>query len=367
MFSNGLFSEPAQAESATLDSDPVKLTHLNQKQAPLARARDAIRRVYKAEDGATAVLTAVIFTALVMMTGIVIDLGRLHIETSRLQTAADAAAYAAAAVLPVAEDDSAKYLEAVNLAETYAAKNAAGASIHNAISVNLGESVAGTYTSVSVELSSEVDYLFGKILGLESKTVSKRATASLGVIDKASQMVPLGITSDNLINTIAYNGAQNVVIKYGAGDGDTGFYGALDLDGVKGGGANDYEQWLNYGYYGYIETGDLLYTEPGNMDGPTQTAFTDRFNSCTHFSGQGGCTAEHFDPDCPRVIYIIVYDQLSKDTVEVRGFAPFILTGINDNSEIVASLVNVQMKSGEISTPDAETINYGMFAVMLTE
>ncbi len=175
MFSNGLFSEPAQAESATLDSDPVKLTHLNQKQAPPARARDAIRRVYKAEDGATAVLTAVIFTALVMMTGIVIDLGRLHVETSRLQTAADAAAYAAAAVLPVAEDDSAKYLEAVNLAETYAAKNAAGASIHNAISVNLGESVAGTYTSVSVELSSEVDYLFGKILGLESKTVSKRA------------------------------------------------------------------------------------------------------------------------------------------------------------------------------------------------
>ena len=341
----------------------------------MSKDRDSLQRnvgriimrktMRKNEEGAAALITAVIFISLVMITGIVIDMGRLHMETSELQTSADAAAYAAAAVLPVAESDTVKYAEAVSLAETYALKN--GHSASHVSSVSLGTSVGGQFTSVSVELESEVDYLFGKVLGLESKVVSKKASAGLQVINKSTQMVPLGITSDNLLNTIAYNGAQNVIIKYGAGDGETGFYGALDLDGVKGGGANDYTQWLNYGYYGYIEVGDMLYTEPGNMDGPTQTAFTDRYNRCTHFSGQGGCTTEHFDTDCPRVIYIIVYDQISKDSVVVRGFAPFILTGLTADGEIIASLVDVQFRSGQTDVPDATSINYGLYAVKLIE
>lgn len=346
----------------------------NQPRAHQSRAKTNIGKRHlslvfasslKKEDGAAALITAVIFISLVLMTGIVIDLGRLQMETSDLQTSADAAAYAAAAVLPAAESDTAKYAEAVNLAESYAVKN--GHSVDHVASISLGNPVGGQFTTVSVQLESEVDYLFGKLLGLESKMVSKRASAGLQVINKSTQMVPLGITSDNLLNTIAYNGAQDVIIKYGAGDGTTGFYGALDLDGVKGGGANDYTQWLNYGYYGYIEVGDMLYTEPGNMDGPTQTAFTDRYNRCTHFSGLGGCTTEHFDTDCPRVIYIIVYDQISKDSVEVRGFAPFILTGLTADGEIIASLTDVQFKSGQTAAPDATSINYGLYSIKLIE
>lgn len=48
-----------------------------------------------------------------------------------------------------------------------------------------------------------------------------------------------------------------------------GNFGCLDLDGNHGGGANDYENRIKFGFEGSLDIGDLIYPETGNMAGPT--------------------------------------------------------------------------------------------------
>ncbi len=48
-----------------------------------------------------------------------------------------------------------------------------------------------------------------------------------------------------------------------------GNFGCLDLDGNHGGGANDYEDWIKYGFPGTLDIGNLVFPETGNMAEPT--------------------------------------------------------------------------------------------------
>ena len=312
----------------------------------------------KNEDGAVAVIAAVAFMAMLIMSGVVIDLGRVHTEISKLQATADASAYAASLLLPVATSDTEKISQIESKAAEYIIKNERKAEILD--SVSLSGNVSDQYTVLTVTLKTDVNYLFGQILGIDSREVVIAATAGAEAITAASNTVPLGISKDNLIATLAENGAQDVILKYGAGDGDQGTYGALNLSGTHGGGASQYATWLAEGYPDIIKAGTFLYDETGNMVGPT-TAFTVRFDSCTHFPGQGGCTTEHFHADCKRVINLIVFERVEPKKIKVLGFRPFILTGLSDSSEITASAVDVTMATGETAPIDGTNIHYGLF------
>lgn len=309
----------------------------------------------KKEDGAVAVIAAISFTAMLIMAGVVIDLGRVYAAASALQSAADAAAYAAVARMPVPVADAAAV---ENIAKSYAIKN--GVTESQVASISLSQVVAGRYTAVSVELVKPVEYLFGSLLGVSGRELMKTAVARVEAIEKTSEMVPLGISKARFLEV---KGAQDVVIKYGAGDGVQGSYGALDLDGVKGGGANDYATWLREGYTGQISTNDLLITESGNISGPTDKALSDRYNACTHFPGEGGCTAAQFVSDCPRVTMLIVYEEQSDSSLLVVGFVPFILTSpsLYDGDEIRGSLIEMQVRSGLTTPLDETNIQYGLF------
>lgn len=316
-----------------------------------------LRTIHRSEEGAVAVIAALAFTAMVMLTGVVVDLGRSYSETSALQADADVIAYSAAALLPVKTNDSVKINEVTNMAMEYAVKN--GRSSESVESVELGGEVSGKFTSVKVTLTSNTEYLFGKMLGITDKDHSRAATVQIQSVIELSNMVPLGISTETLLKTLAENGAQDVILKYTTGD--EGFFGALNLSGMKGGGANEYSQWLAYGYVGVITAGDELYIEPGNMTGPTETAFFARFNECTHFPGEGGCTTEQFYNDCPRVTNLIVYEWVANKAIRVVGFRPFILTGLNEAGEITASVVDTTINSGDSVPIDGTNINFGIF------
>lgn len=320
---------------------------------------------WKRKNGNITVMALLAFSAVLIMSGLVIDIGFSYTQASELQTAADASALAAASVLPFSINDSSKASAVLARVREYVQKN--GFDSSSVESVSLAGVISGKYTTVQVTLSRSVNYLFGSVAGIDGTVIHKKATAAVESVTSSTDMVPLGIDSVSLGNAMAANGAQEVIVKYGAGDSTTGWFGAIDLDGVKGGGAKDYATWLAYGYDGTIKVGDVLYMEEGNMAGPTQTAFAERYSKCTHFAGLGGCTAEHFEKDCPRVVYLIVYQVVSKDSLKVMGFSPFVLDYCTTDSVIYASHLNVYDNDAASVPVDAANINFGLFRCRLIE
>ena len=324
-----------------------------------------LKKIFKSESGQTLILAALVMTAVIAMAGLVVDFGLAHLEASEMQNSVDAAVYAGGALLPIYEDDT----EAITVLEakvtSYIMKN--GYTADDIVSIELGDVVSGRYTSVTVTVDDYVDYVFAKTFGFQGENVEKTAKIRIETVTHCTDMVPLGTTASEYLAAAAANEAQNIVIKYDGGDGTIGFFGAIDLDGVKGGGAADFESWLTYGYNGYIDVGDVLPVESGNMEGATIDGFTARFDACTHFQDDGGCTSEHYVLECPRVIILILYEMEGKKAVSVVGFAPFILEGINGDGDIVASHIDVNMNDFESEELDEDTIEFGFFTPVMVE
>ncbi|MEA4890540.1 MAG: pilus assembly protein TadG-related protein [Clostridiaceae bacterium] len=318
-----------------------------------------VRTLWQHEDGSAAVITAIAFTAILALCGLVIDLGAAYYQGSRVQNAADAAAYAASTLLPIDVSDAEALQTVRNTVAEYAQKN--GMTAGSVDTVTLEDVVAGHYTSVYVQLHHSVEYYFGKIMGLDSKVVAKSAKVRLEVITSLSKMVPLGIEDSQFKQAMLTNNSQHVIVKYGGGDGTTGFFGALDLDGVKGGGAQDFASWLAFGYNGVLNVNVNLPVETGNMAGPTSCAFLQRYSSCTHYPSQGGCNALYYEQNCSRVVYLIIFTMVDAHTIKIQGFAPFVLEGTNGNGEIVASHVTVHLQQGESQAVTEQNITYGVF------
>lgn len=318
----------------------------------------------KKEDGSISILVALLFVALIAMSGLVVDLGRSYVEAASLQGAADAAAYASATLLPVKTDDIDAIAAVESKALEYVLKN--GRAETDFAGILLGDEVNGQYTSVQVNLNSNIVYIFGAVLGKTDGDVAESAKVQIEAVITATGMMPLGLAKANLDAAVAVNGAQDVILKYGAGSGTSGSYGALDLDGVKGGGAKDYAQRLASGYDEILTVGDVVISENGNMAGTTATAFAERYDACTHFADDGGCTPDHFESDCPRVILVLVYEKVLTG-YKVVGFASLILTGSNASGELTGSLINANMKDLYIDTAPLRdtTIEYGVFSAKL--
>lgn len=324
-----------------------------------------LKRFLNREDGATAVIAAVAFTLIVAICGLVIDLGSTYVEQSATQNTADAAAYAAGTLLPTPVNDESRFQQVKNTVLEYVVKN--GFAPECVETVQLEDVYEGKYYGVRVKLKREVAYNFGAIFGTNSVTVNKSAKVKLEPVSSSSAVAPLGIEAGRLTLALAENQGQHLIIKYGAGDSTEGSFGALDLDGIQGGGAQDFQNWLAFGYNGVLNAGDILPVETGNMATPTYDAFMTRFNLCTHYIGQGGCNAEHFDPDCPRIVTLIVYTLADSKNIQVKGFISFVLEGINVNGEIIASKITFQANEGDTAGAIGGENDYGIYRARLVE
>lgn len=334
------------------------------------------KKMISNEKGQSAVIAAGAILMVIAVGALALDIGLVHIQSSREQTAADAAALAGCTELPVAVGNTLDVNQVKSVVRDYAVKN--GIPNEDILDENiiLGDVSNNQYTSVRVELSSEVGFGFARVLGFEKTDVTKAAKAMLQPMWAMNNLVPLGV-EDSVMKKLDIG--ETLVVKNEGGNGITGFFGAIDLNGTQGGGANDYTSWLSSGYDGIIETGDILPVECGNMAGPSWKAFCDR--CCTHTPK---CSAASYDPQCSSIVTLIVYkvyetnqdhkdDKENKDnnsnqdkikSIEVLGFVPFILYEGTKQGEITAMCIQTAVQTGE-SSPSAK--DFGVYKITLVE
>jgi Flp pilus assembly protein TadG len=218
-----------------------------------------LRRLWREEVGQALVLGAFVMVVVLGLAAMAIDVGLFLHERRELQKAADAAALAGAQELPNSPND------AVLKAEEWAASNG----------IDTGElgpiEVSTTYAAddtITVEVSREVPFIFARVLGYTSDTISADATARVGSPAGMGGLTPFGVLEE------AIELDEPTVLKYDAQTVSNGNFGALALDGT---GASTFRETIKYGSETALCaqgqptcTDPTTETEPGNMTGPTR-------------------------------------------------------------------------------------------------
>ena len=265
-----------------------------------------LSRFLSDESGSVLVMFSVFLVVMLGFSALVIDIGALRLEKSRLVNAVDAAALAGARELPdeaVAEEIAVSYVE-YNSVEP------------SEVSVTFDS----VNRSITVSATRHRDFVFGPVIGIPSGQVHASATAQFGAVTGARGIVPFGIPEQELTYNQLYTLKAGSKDDYGPGN-----YGALALELP---GAKAYTENIKHGYNGVIKVGDEIPTEPGNMSGPTTDGVEYRINQCQH---SPGCTYDKYQPNCSRIMIVPIYDpkDLSgKSTVTIVGFAAFFVEGV---------------------------------------
>lgn len=259
--------------------------------------------------GAIAVLVAGAMVALLGITALVVDIGLLVNRKAELQKACDAAALAGAQELP---EDTAS---ATTVATNYAVENGIASPT---------VTITDSNKKITVSAEEQVNFFFARVLGIDNGAVATSATAMVAPVSEIyNGLRPFGVEKEEYVE-----GAE-VVLKTGAHDSDSGNFYPISLDGT---GADIYKNTIINGSTNGFSVGDYVFTETGNMVGPTKTAIDDLLRQCTHTPE---CTSTSYEPDCPRVVTVplVVWtgEESGKSKIEIVGFARFFLEGVRNN------------------------------------
>lgn len=316
---------------------------------------------FREQEGSIAVVVAVAMAALLGFSALVMDLGTAYNEAAKLQNAMDSAALAGARELPAANLSSSEWAAAKNVALSYAAENQFDLTSDDLTPVYKDDNPDKQIIGIQATRSAVVDYQFIKVLGIQSGTLTRSATAAMQPAGAVTGAVPLSITDTALAQAINDGKTDSMLIKISSSsyNEEDGWFGALLFPGTN---PADYTDLLAYGYDGEIYEGQILDMNLGNMSGPTLIGFTTRYNSCTD-----GCTATNYEPNCPRLVIIPVVTIGEKKTVEVQSFAAFFLnscTGEGTNSLIYATYIGkyVVPNSGHGTSSE----DFGVYTIKLT-
>ncbi len=272
----------------------------------------------KDSRGAVVVLVALAMTALLGLAALVADFGLLASFRVHLANACDAAALAGAQELPGRPE------EAEAIARAYAAANGVAPE-------EVEAEVSPDCRELTVRARREMSLFFARALGFARARVAAAAMARVAPLAAVRGAVPFAVEDQQLVVGKPY------VLKEGSGSPEefrdviSGWYGALDLDGLRGGGARDYEERVKFGYEGVVRVGDVLPVEPGNMSRPTTRGVAYRLSQC-----RDGCTWDNFRRGCPRLVLVpVVRPEPGKGEKMVRvvGFAAFFLEEVGGTGE----------------------------------
>ena len=304
-----------------------------------------MKRFLKSQKGSAFVIFGLSAVILIGFVSLVTDVGMMALHKAKLTHAVDSAALAGAQELVY------HIYSAESRATEYLNKNGY---LNDSIDVDIEEDG----TAVRVTASYEVKLGLARVLGYSSQNVYATAKGKvLPVIGVNKGARPFAIENQDLEFGMQYT------LKEGGGDGTTGNYGGIALGGR---GANVYYNNIVDGYNDRLMVGDYIDTEPGNMSGPTENGINQLINECTHTPK---CTYDHFDPNCPRVITVIIIDSLDvngRATVQITGFASFFLeevTGSGSESEVIGYFIKT-ITSGELGESQED---YGLYGVRLME
>jgi len=300
----------------------------------------------KNETGSATILVAAAMVAFCALAALVVDAGSLYLERHRLSQGTDAAVLAAAQELP--RDSWSAYYRAYQ----YAYEN-------KVYPTQIIFQISDDKKTFRAESRASVDYLFAKVFGLLIGETSAKAAVKVSNVSAAKGVAPLGIVEDNFQYGMVYT------LKEGGGSGETGWYGALALNGN---GSSIYEQNLKYGSPITIRLNDEVDTEAGNIAGSTRDGIAYLINSCKH---QPKCSPSSFDIDCPRILTVPIIRPLNYENghlkeVLVVGFGAFLVnnfSGVGNESVIEGSFVQYVV-DGETSE---DAPDYGLYTARLIE
>lgn len=273
-----------------------------------------LREYLLEEKGTAVVLFALALSVLVGFTALVTDLGTVYIHRARISNALDGAVLAGAQELP--SDSQAAFA----VAEQYARANGL---VNGEFSFTVsedGKTITGT-------AEQEVEMIFSRALGVNSKEVGGRAAARVGPITGVIGIAPFGVQKsdyDDYKNQEIYDKAT---LKKGGGDGTKGSFGILRMK--DGQGANVYYDHIVDGYQDKVKIDDVFNVEPGNKCGKTRDGIAARINSCHHTPQ---CNVNSYVPGCPRILIVPLgeYDDGNGQnrTFKVTGFAAILVDSL---------------------------------------
>lgn len=285
----------------------------------------------RGQDGSIMVLVAVAMVALIGFSALVLDLGVVYFQASRLQNALDSAVLAGVKELPADDSYSAKWVAAEDQAIALAGANGFTLTAGDLEPVYKNGKVSGIQATSSVTVA----YNFARIFNINSGTFTRTATAELSPAGAlGGGAVPLSITDTALASKIPEwtpEAGLLLTIKCSSNrdeigfdsTGESGWFGALLFPDSQ---PADFADQLINGYDGTLYVDQILKMNSGNISGPTLAGFSGRITQCTD-----GCTWDHFvhEPLCPRVVFVPVVstvgDDLGNNYVRITSFAAFFL------------------------------------------
>lgn len=302
-------------------------------------ARTKVLMRMGSDEGATAVIVAVMLIVLLGFMAIVVDAGAMYVERRQMQTAADAAALAGVVELPSSPT------AALAAGGEYARLNTLDA---DDLAFEVRSTYASNDTMVATVRQSAMELYFAHFLGTDDAPVGATATAIISSPSAYGHgVMPMGMMASDATQSWGYSFAQSVTLKQASQTGESGNFQFVDLVGEQldhSGGAPDITTPLRTGGVNEpVAVGEEYYTESGingrNFSRALETWIggdTCSFESVTRDNGDG--TVEILDDECHRIVVcpIIVnaedgssnWPGGQSNAIRILGFAYFYITDV---------------------------------------
>jgi hypothetical protein len=230
-----------------------------------------MRRVFASDRGQTMGVVAIAATALVGMTGFVLDVGSWFRADRHLQSVADAAALAGAQALP--EDPG----KATGLATQYIVKNSGPPT--KTISIT---TTTLTNDTITVRLSDSVPGFFSRVFSIDSVTVGAQASARASKAGSVRWVAPIVVNQKNKwLSCTPPPCAGDLTLDYSdplkgsGGPTAAGSWGFIDLGNQSGTGDDILRDQIEHGYDGDMSLGKYS-SRTGNSFSALASAFDAR-------------------------------------------------------------------------------------------
>jgi hypothetical protein len=251
-----------------------------------------VRRLARDDRGQSLVLAVVCLFTLVLLLGLVIDVGAWLHAQRRAQSVADAAALAGAQELPFDQ------VRAAAVARTYSENNWSGA--QPALSFPDG-------STIQVDVSHDAPGLFAPLAGIAGVTVHAHASARVAPPPSVEAVAPLGLSCENC----GWEPGSSARLSWRPGNRavQTNGFGALRLSG------GDFETLM---------TCDPRQPTGGNC---SRTVGQGSIGRDSSVSGEDFRSALSSVRGAPRLVSI--YDDASRTSFHVIGWALFVVNDVD--------------------------------------
>lgn len=290
------------------------------------------------ERGVVIIWTALFLLMMLGFVAIGIDVAKVMATQSQLQNAADAAALAGASAINLVTGEV-RPDSAVMRAQETAARNKAFVGAPTSVTLAGGDIVVDpglntvkvTTRRNAANDGSMVTHV-AQVLGFTGVDLSATAVAKAELTcEQCEKLVPMGAIPP--ANSTTFTVGQNYTLLQGQGGGTTGNWYAVTFPecqeggcaGMSETGANTFRCLLANGYGCCVRIGQVIQTEPGQMNGPARQGLQQRWDNDT--DRRNGISYAEYTGNGSRVVNvpIITPIQNGRTDVTVIGMAAFLL------------------------------------------